>query len=963
MKNIYCNFATAFNDDALSINDPNMTDNIQELLDRFRYYSEPSTKSKNAELPEADIRFKITFFPAPGLQVTDKNGYPVSPDWQSTTGACRRLLKAIGRISQDSAGFRWLPEANDTADAIPLHDYPYLIPLIADCEGMLQDADGNPIAVNARHEADITFHGIRLNPDETDSGQRFLGVFSCKKHPVAAFLNDEYVVTSDNTIRKTASVGDRYADLKSFQSEFDADSTGAILSMLLSVSSGIGIDIDGFKTSAGKHPVIQEPTLIFEKIDSDNALHLRVATTINTIPPDLCSAFRFSRVAIVDSDEITIRQVQGPDSEECVRQIEAELSRNAPSRSAAKDIYRTGNLFVVPPETASPFLFNTLPALLSVYKLIGAEKLKTYKITAVTPRLNLKLSSGIDFLEGKADVEIAGEKFTLNDLLAQFRKNRYVTLSDGNRALLESSYIKRLERIFSHTRKDSDEVKLSFFDLPEISELIDNAVRQEAPFKAYRDFYEGFKNLKDAEVETPGLKATLRGYQKEGVKWIDYLHSAGMGGCLADDMGLGKTVQTIAMLCRTVSEATKPSLIVMPRSLLFNWGQEFRKFAPHIDVATYYGAARDLGKALESQVILTSYAVLRNDIERLSKIDFDYVILDESQSIKNLAALTTKAVWILRAPHRLAISGTPIENNLTELYSLFRFLNPAMFGSAEDFNRRYALPIQKDGDDDTASALRRRVFPFILRRLKKDVLTDLPERTEQILTVEMSPEQARFYEERRRYFESVVKSSISAEGVEKARFELFRALSELRQIASIPEEKSDGRISSPKIELLVDNIVQSVENGHKVVAFFNFLAGIELTGQQLEKMGIQFETMTGATSNRRRVVERFQNDPDCKVLLMTVKTGGVGLNLTAADTVFIAEPWWNKAAELQAINRLHRIGQKNCVNCYYLVTTDTIEEKIRQLQEQKSALVDAIISSDSKSGKQLSADDIAFLLG
>lgn len=361
-------------------------------------------------------------------------------------------------------------------------------------------------------------------------------------------------------------------------------------------------------------------------------------------------------------------------------------------------------------------------------------------------------------------------------------------------------------------------------------------------------------------------------------------------------------------------------------------------------------------------MILTSYAMVRNDTEQFMKQEFEYIILDESQNIKNIDAQVTKAVWLLKGDHRLAISGTPIENNLTELYSLFHFLNPSMFGSLKEFGEEYVGPIQRDGDEDAANALRRKVFPFILRRLKRDVLTDLPERTEQVLTVEMSPRQAALYEERRKYFAGEIENTISSSGVQKASFELLQALLELRQIASVPEEKSNGSIPSPKIDLLMENLLSAVRNGHKVVVFYNFLAGIELTAKKLDHENIGYEIMTGATRDRQKVVERFQNDDDCRVMLMTIKTGGVGLNLVAADTVFVVEPWWNKAAEEQAINRLHRIGQKNSVNCYFLITADTIEEKIRQLQEKKSALVDAVITTDTGTGKNLSVEDINYLL-
>lgn len=327
--------------------------------------------------------------------------------------------------------------------------------------------------------------------------------------------------------------------------------------------------------------------------------------------------------------------------------------------------------------------------------------------------------------------------------------------------------------------------------MPEVMDLLDDSQMEAKPFKAYRKFFEGFNSLGSKRLTVPGLKAKLRDYQKEGVKWLTYLNDNNMGGCLADDMGLGKTVQTIAMLCKTYKDADLPSLIVMPRSLIFNWESEFRKFAPEIDIYVHYGAGRNFEEAMSHKVIITSYALLRNEVELFSKQKYNYVILDESQNIKNVGAQVTKAVWLLQANHRVAISGTPIENNLTEIYSLFRFLNPQMFGSLDDFTSRYALPIQERHDEDAAAALRRKIFPFILRRLKSDVLTDLPDLTEQTLTVEMSPEQAKFYEQRRKYFAQMVQSFTGdGEDSKSKRFEMLQALSELRQIASVPEEKA-----------------------------------------------------------------------------------------------------------------------------------------------------------------------------
>lgn len=353
---------------------------------------------------------------------------------------------------------------------------------------------------------------------------------------------------------------------------------------------------------------------------------------------------------------------------------------------------------------------------------------------------------------------------------------------------------------------------------------------------------------------------------------------------------------------------------------------------------------------------------MRNDAEKFQNIDFEYIVLDESQNIKNTEAQVTHAVWLLRGEHRLAISGTPIENNLTELYSLFRFLNPTMFGSMDDFNKLYTYPIQGQHDELASEDLRRKVYPFILRRIKKDVLPDLPDLIEQTLDVEMEPSHAEFYERRRAEYYKQIHEQIQRDGFNKSQFLMLQALTELRRIVSVPESLSEGRIKSSKLPMLTDQIADLASNGHKTVVFFNFIAGIELVGEQLDRLGIGYATMTGATTDRKKVVDRFVTEPDCKVMLMTLKTGGVGLNLTVADTVIIFEPWWNRAAELQAINRLHRIGQSAKVMSYSMITHNTIEERIRELQEQKSLLVDEIISSDSGAFKHLTEEDIDFIL-
>lgn len=450
----------------------------------------------------------------------------------------------------------------------------------------------------------------------------------------------------------------------------------------------------------------------------------------------------------------------------------------------------------------------------------------------------------------------------------------------------------------------------------------------------------------------------MRPYQREGLQWLDYLHTHKLGGCLADDMGLGKTIQAIALLTRIYPKVKAPSLLVMPRSLVFNWSREFERFAPSLKIATHYGTGRDWKKSLKAQIILTTYGTLRADIETIVSTKFHAVILDESQAIKNSQAQTTQAALALKAQFRLALSGTPIENNLGELFALFRFLNPAMFRNQSEFDRDYGTPIQKKDDQAAADELRRKIFPFILRRLKGDVLKDLPPKVEQTLYVDMGTEQKAHYENRRNFYQQVIRKEIDTHGLAKSQFAILEALLELRQIASVPESKTDGRIQSAKSERLLEALEEATSNGHKCLVFTNFLAGLEQISTALQTRGISHLSMTGATSNRQELVERFQNDTSIKAFIMTLKTGGVGLNLTAADTVFIFDPWWNTSAESQAVDRAHRMGQKNTVFTYRLIAKDSIEEKIQQLQQQKKQLVDQIVTTDGESFKQLSESDI-----
>lgn len=883
--------------------------------------------------------------------INDK-GVTITPDYHSYSGETFHVLRSIHAIREKQQEvFSW--EAKH--GAVLLKEYPYLMHQLLKCKnlknGKLQDLSvakeqATPLLMLDKQGSDIAVSFALKTGHETIRD--------------ISFLTDTFVL-ANRTVYAIPTVGENYDKLYLFRSTIPENTLERFLSVFYSYTENILPVYEDYTLAYADSEIETVPTLVFEKVDTDMSLFLRVTQMLPHTDADFFQQYDLLYIAGLTSEhQILLKRIVSKSNEDILSSLHKLILQHAPDKASAKEIYREDDFFIIPQKVAGPFLLKALPTLVKEYQLLGAEKLYEYKVKPIVPKLNVTIGSGIDFLEGEANIRLDNEEFTLRQFLQQYKKQKYVLLSDGNRAIIAEGYVRKLERIFKED-KSKKQFKISFFDLPEIETMLEEQMKGEA-FARHRELFEGFNRLHSQRMRFPQVQAQLRTYQQEGVKWLNYLYENNLGGCLADDMGLGKTLQTIAMLARIYPKVKTPTLIIMPRSLLFNWQSELQRFAPQLLTYIYYGAQRDLKQALSAQLILTTYAVVRNDIEAFHKERFHYVILDESQNIKNLSSQTTQSVFLLHADHRLALSGTPIENNLTELYSLFRFLNPAMFGTLEDFNANYTYPIQHNNDKETMQALRRKIFPFMLRRLKKDVLTELPDRIEQTLYVEMEKKHADYYEERRKFYYQHVKKTIDSEGIQKSQFVMFQALNELRRIASVPESMSNGEISSPKMNTLMDMLIDAVSNGHKVVVFFNYIAGIELVCERLDEAGIDFACMTGSTHDRKGIVERFQNDTQCKILLMTLKTGGVGLNLTAADTVFIFEPWWNKAAEEQAINRLHRFGQKANVLCYSLITQNTIEEKIRLLQQKKSELFAGLIGNDASSTKQLTEEDIQFIL-
>ncbi|MDO4319948.1 MAG: DEAD/DEAH box helicase [Bacteroidales bacterium] len=903
-----------------------------------------------------EIRFVIA--DNGNVTVLDSKGNMCLPDANLFSEPVASVLRALHRADTIDFNISW---GSSRSNRNNLAANPFLAQLLMPCTNLYDSS--HRLLTFAEGIARLTLH-IASDSD----GAMMAPCLALPPSDLTAVIISPTLARCGTRLQQIADIGQNWRLLTEFVKPFPADELDSYLSVLTSYFSNLSIRVDGYSVNVSDEPLNAHPTIIIDKIATDNALYLRLDRTIESASDHMTASSNMPELThiatMTDDRHISIRPISDTECgiDEWADRLLEVIRKCAPTKAAAKEIYCDGNLFIIPEDTARSFLFEALPALLGKYRLVGSEKLHDYKIKPVKPRLRVNFNSGIDFLEGDASVQIDDTTMTLGEFLQQYRSHRYIELSDGTRGVIDQRFMRRIERIFRQDRDKSSHVKVSFFDLPEIEALLDGLPTGDNVLKKPREFYNGFNGIAAQPDPDTGVRASLRSYQTYGVKWLKYLYDNNMGGCLADEMGLGKTLQTIALLNMIYPGPAEPALIVMPRSLLFNWQDELRRFAPDLDVMTYYGQNRNMADIDGHQIILTTYAIVRNDIEELSKRKFHAVVLDESQNIKNISTGVSRSVLLLDTPHRLALSGTPVENNPGELYPLFRFLNPAMFGSLNDFDERYLQPIRRDGDPETIEALRRRIFPFMLRRLKADVLPELPELIDQTLTVDMDDEQARLYEQRRRVYLDRINDTIASQGIDKSRFVMLQALSELRRVASVPESLTDGRVKSPKLDLLAERITEAVTNGHKTVVFFNFIAGIELIGDRLEREGIDYTTMTGSTHDRSSVVGRFQNDPSCMVLLMTLKTGGVGLNLTAADTVFIVEPWWNKAAELQAINRLHRFGQKSTVLCYSLITRGTIEEKIRELQTRKTELFEGLIGADDLTSKKLSEEDINFIL-
>ncbi len=604
-------------------------------------------------------------------------------------------------------------------------------------------------------------------------------------------------------------------------------------------------------------------------------------------------------------------------------------------------------------------------------EVFGVKDLKGLKVSPHKAVVTTNLKSGQDWFDVRISVSFGDYEVKLSDVRKAVLKNeRYVQLGDGKLGLLPEAWVEKLSRYFRAGNADQDGVKISKlkFNLIDemFSEMDDLEIMHEIAVKKQR--LQQFREIKSIDLPK-GITAEMRGYQKEGYNWLNFLDEFEWGGILADDMGLGKTLQILSFLMKQIQTTAVPNLVVIPTSLLFNWENEIKKFTPSLKFLIHYGSDRrkDTKEFHNYDLIITSYGIMVKDIEMLSAFRFNYVVLDESQAIKNPASLRYKAACLLKARNRLTMTGTPVENNTFDLYAQINFLNPGFLGTQPFFKDQYSVPIDRDGDEKRANELQKLINPFLLRRTKEIVAKELPPKIEDTIYCEMPDEQWKVYEAYRNKYRDMLLDRIEKDGVGRSKMYVLEGLMKLRQICDTPELLSDlddyGQ-TSVKVQVLMQHIMEKTGN-HKILIFSQFVKMLKVIERELQEAGLPYEYLDGQRTKKQRQasVENFQENEECRVFLISLKAGGTGLNLTAADYVYIVDPWWNPAVENQAIDRCHRIGQDKHVIAYRMICKNTVEEKIMKYQAKKLKIAADIITTDESFMKQLNKSDIAELFG
>ncbi len=602
--------------------------------------------------------------------------------------------------------------------------------------------------------------------------------------------------------------------------------------------------------------------------------------------------------------------------------------------------------------------------------VLGFNELTNNRLNQHKARVSIRVTSGTDWFDTSLEIKYGKQKASLKQLHKAIRnKSKFVQLGDGTMGILPEEWIKKIAAFFQVGEAEEEVLKIPKSNFSQIDELFEDEmlsqeVKDELTF--YSKAFASSANLKEVPVP-PELNATLRDYQRQGLNWLNFLDEHNFGACLADDMGLGKTIQIIAfILSQRKKRPNTTNLIVVPTSLLFNWQDEIAKFAPSMRLFTHYGPNRlkAVHEFSRYEVILTTYGMVLSDIHFLKAYRFNYIFLDESQAIKNPESQRYKAVRLLQSRNKAVLTGTPIENNTFDIYGQLSFACPGLLGSKQFFKAIYSMPIDKFEDRKKSSQLQKRIQPFILRRTKKQVATELPDKTEMVIYCEMGDEQRKVYDAYEKELREYILGK-TQDDLTRSSMHVLTGLTKLRQICNSPALLKDEEFKgnhSAKIEVLVEQI-ENKSSQHKILVFSQFVSMLELIKKELEAKNIAFEYLTGQTKDRAAKVNEFQNNENVRVFLISLKAGGTGLNLTEADYVYLVDPWWNPAVENQAIDRSYRIGQTKNVIAVRLICPNTIEEKVVKLQESKTKLVGELLKSDDTVLKSLSKDDLLDLLG
>ncbi|MFD2968592.1 DEAD/DEAH box helicase [Sphingobacterium bambusae] len=600
--------------------------------------------------------------------------------------------------------------------------------------------------------------------------------------------------------------------------------------------------------------------------------------------------------------------------------------------------------------------------------LLGFQEMGITKLSPHKAKIAIHIVSGTDWFNVKLNTSFGDQQVSIKQLHRALRhKSKYIPLDDGSIGMLPDEWMAKIARYFQFGILEADLLKVPKIGLTAVEELFEDELLPREIREEVDELEKRLSNIKKRNtVKVPSmLKAQLRPYQLDGLRWLNQLDDLNLGGCLADDMGLGKTIQLIAHLLLQQEKGQHGiNLIVAPTSLLFNWQQEFEKFAPSLKVICIQGASReqhyDSLKAYD--VALISYGLLLSDINKLKKQPFNTLVLDESQAIKNPSSERYKAARLLTARIRFALTGTPIENSTFDLYGQLSFACPGLLGNRQFFKDTYATPIDRFEDGKRAKDLQQRIAPFILRRTKKQVVKELPEKTEMIIYCDMGAQQRAIYDSYEAELRDYLQGT-SDDELQKSSMHVLAGLTRLRQICNAPfllKEGYDAHISA-KLDALVER-VQDISGDHKILIFSQFVEMLDLIKAALDDAQIPSSYLTGKTKDRAKVVSEFQTDDEKRVFLISLKAGGVGLNLTAADYVFLVDPWWNPAVENQAIDRLYRIGQEKQVFAIRLICPNTVEEKIQRLQDKKRDLAGDMIKSDIDLTRKFSKQDWLDLL-